>query len=349
MLAMQVGRAAVAMLAVFLVACGWRPESLGSPAAERDVRMDDGQVLHVRLFGSGPDTLLVVPGGIVFGAEYLVQTLGPLASGRTVIVPDLRGRGTSPDVADSTSLSVQRDASDVLALLDSLHLGRVSMFADHYGAAVAVLAAHRAPTRVGRLVLSAPIFPAAHYSGGLALGVGDTLWTRPYYKATERNEHLKTPTEFCRTHWPFYLGPMTPMDSTVRARMAPIICTESPTRLASAWGIKNRALAPFTRFDLQDTLRLLSQPTLVLTGDRAASIRDMAVLWAASMDSASMLTIPGTWPQFGWVQAPRPFFDAADTFLRGGVPAGLDVRSRVDTSALRDTTAESRDTTRRRD
>lgn len=344
-----VGAAIAAVLTLGGSACRPSAGPIDGPVVSREITMDDGQRVVVRLFGNGPDTVLVVPGGFSFGAEYLVQTLGPLGRGRTLVVVDPRGRGLSPDVQDSTTLTPGRDATDLLAMMDSLRLGPIGVVADHYGAMVVALAAHRSPTRFTRFVLTAPVFPAIVFSAGLGLGVGDTTWLRPYYKATERMAHVETPVSFCQAHWPFYLGPMTPMDSTILRRLAPTICAGPESRLRTAWGAKNKLLGRLADMDLRDTLAQLRVPTLVLSGDRNPAIRDIGVLWAGTIPDAQMKTIPLVWPQFMWITAPEPTFVAMDRFLRGEPVEGLDVRTPVAPTPDRDTTSVSRDTAKARD
>ncbi|MEU5553741.1 MULTISPECIES: alpha/beta fold hydrolase [unclassified Micromonospora] len=102
--------------------------------------------------GSGTEAappMVLVHGGGGDGTTW--DALAPtFARHRTVHVPDLRGMGSS-DRVGPYSLTVLRD--DLLALLGRLALERVVLVGHSLGAAVALLAAERAPERVTALVL----------------------------------------------------------------------------------------------------------------------------------------------------------------------------------------------------
>lgn len=92
-----------------------------------------------------------------FSAGTYRALLQPLADGRRILAPDLRGHGAT---RLPTTTAGRRDwsdhAGDVVALLDSLE--RPVVLAGHsMGATIAVLAANRRPDRVTRLALLDPV------------------------------------------------------------------------------------------------------------------------------------------------------------------------------------------------
>jgi pimeloyl-ACP methyl ester carboxylesterase len=107
------------------------------------MRLDvPGATLHYEVDGSGP-ALLLIPGGPADGRAF--AGLAPLLPG-TVITYDPRGLGRS--TCEPGDITVERQAEDVLALLDEIGSDRADVFA-HSGGAITALAL--VATRPGRL------------------------------------------------------------------------------------------------------------------------------------------------------------------------------------------------------
>jgi pimeloyl-ACP methyl ester carboxylesterase len=93
-----------------------------------------------------------------FNAMTYRMVLAPLAAGRRLIVPDLRGHGATHLNADPRkrrSWSDLRD--DVLALVEALDAPPVTLAGHSMGGTLAVLAAAARPARVSSLVLFDPV------------------------------------------------------------------------------------------------------------------------------------------------------------------------------------------------
>ncbi|MDF2745122.1 MAG: alpha/beta hydrolase fold protein, partial [Actinomycetia bacterium] len=109
-------------------------------------------MLHHTVTGSGPAVVLVHAG--VADGRMWDATRDGLADAWTVVVPDLRGFGESPEPpagADPWS-----NSGDVLDLLDHLGIAEAALVGASYGGQVATEVAAAAPDRVTRLVLLAP-------------------------------------------------------------------------------------------------------------------------------------------------------------------------------------------------
>jgi len=116
----------------------------------------DSAELAYHEHGSGPP-LLVIPGGPARDATYLGDLLAlATAIDRQLVVPDLRGTGSSLPDTDPTSHRADRIAADVAMLVDHLRAGRVDVLAHSAGANVALLVAERRPDLISRLVLVTP-------------------------------------------------------------------------------------------------------------------------------------------------------------------------------------------------
>jgi pimeloyl-ACP methyl ester carboxylesterase len=104
------------------------------------------------LVGSGPD-LVLVPGTFSDRRTWL-KVVGALAPRFRCLLLDPRGTGDTPD--PGTPFTPDDLVDDVLAAMDAAGVRRAHLVGHSLGAAVALLAAARHPSRAGRLVLVAP-------------------------------------------------------------------------------------------------------------------------------------------------------------------------------------------------
>jgi len=108
-------------------------------------------LLHHVVEGSGPAVLLLHAG--VADLRMWDAQVRELSHDHLTVRCDLNGFGGSPVRPGSSAC----DAEDVLALLDQLGVGDFSLVAASYGGHVGLQVATPAATRVGRMVLLAPL------------------------------------------------------------------------------------------------------------------------------------------------------------------------------------------------
>ena len=108
-------------------------------------------LLHHVVEGSGPAVLLLHAG--VADLRMWDAQVRELSHDHLTVRCDLNGFGGSPVRPGSSGC----DAEDVLALLDQLGVGDFSLVAASYGGHVGLQVATAAATRVGRMVLLAPL------------------------------------------------------------------------------------------------------------------------------------------------------------------------------------------------
>ncbi|MCA8279854.1 alpha/beta hydrolase [Burkholderia cepacia] len=115
------------------------------PAADAQgwLEHDGARIWHAS-FGLGPPVVLL-HGGLGHGGNWGNQVPALLAAGYRAIVIDSRGHGRS--TRDAQPYSYERMASDVLAVLDALHVGRARFVGWSDGACIALVLADRAPER----------------------------------------------------------------------------------------------------------------------------------------------------------------------------------------------------------
>lgn len=109
--------------------------------------------LHHTVSGTGPPVVLI-HAGVADSRMWAPQTSpGPagLADRFTLVAPDLRGFGRSPDATPEDA--PWSHAGDVLVLLDELGINTASLVGCSFGGQVALEVATLAPDRVDRLAL----------------------------------------------------------------------------------------------------------------------------------------------------------------------------------------------------
>lgn len=273
-------------------------------------RSYDGVELAYRELGSGPP-LLMIPGGPARDAAYLGD-LDDLAAatGRTVVLPDLRGTGSSQPDTDAVSHRADRIAADVATLADLLRVASVDVVAHSAGANVALLLAERRPDVVSRLVL---VTPGTRVVG---LGAEDSDWDdalgqrtgEPWYAelrdALEADEPTSAQEVVSQSlfygHW----------DNEARAHAASDQVQRNVA--ATGWFHEDAYEPDRTRAILAD----LAVPVRILVGERDPwpNQRGAAEL-AGLFPDASVTVLPGA-GHFPWVDDRSAYVEAVAAALR---------------------------------
>jgi pimeloyl-ACP methyl ester carboxylesterase len=119
------------------------PPSL--PATEvQGYIQNNGARIWYAAYGSGPAVILL-HGGLGHSGNWGHQVPALVKSGHRIIVIDSRGHGRS--TRDEQPYSYELIASDVLAVMDTLHLDKAHLAGWSDGACTALILAHKAPSR----------------------------------------------------------------------------------------------------------------------------------------------------------------------------------------------------------
>ncbi|MGE3846866.1 MAG: alpha/beta fold hydrolase, partial [Gammaproteobacteria bacterium] len=103
--------------------------------------------------GAGP-VMLLLGGTLGTARGDFASQLDEFSGDHRVVVPDRRGYGaTRPPDRDFPDGFYEREARDMLALVEALDLNEMVVFGWSEGAAVALWLAHLAPARVRALVI----------------------------------------------------------------------------------------------------------------------------------------------------------------------------------------------------
>lgn len=316
----------VSLVAFMAGACA-RPDAPPAVAVrEAMLPLASGDSLWYGVMGSGPDTIVVVPGGPSLGHAYLTALVRPLAAEHAVLLYDPRGRGrSSPLSAASAGVSPMTDAADLEVLLDSLRLLRPAYVAHGYGAVVLGTLARRAPARVRRAVLVAPELgsPTAIYD--LSSESMDSVAVKAYAADFRDSLFVRDEAEYCRRHWGFVFAPVEDVRPAVVQALADSACAgRSTTRPTSTEGaaIKTSILTAYgATYTHWDAFTNAPAGILVVQGDADQLHRFWSRIWAASARSGRMVEIRAASGLFPWVEQPAAVGTALRTFLAGEWPA----------------------------
>lgn len=127
----------------------------------------DGGDLQVWEWGPRDAPAVIALHGITAHGRSFRALAGALP-GHRVIAPDLRGRGGSRDVSGRFSMAAHAD--DVARIAEASHVDEAVVLGHSMGGFAAVVAAHRHPALVSRLVL---------VDGGLPLALPEALLALP--------------------------------------------------------------------------------------------------------------------------------------------------------------------------
>jgi pimeloyl-ACP methyl ester carboxylesterase len=114
-------------------------------ATEQGYVSNDGARIWYTTYGSGPPTILL-HGGLGHGGNWGYQVPALTSSGHRAIVIDSRGHGRS--TRDQRPYTYELMASDVLAVMDQLHVERAAFVGWSDGACTALILARQTPARV---------------------------------------------------------------------------------------------------------------------------------------------------------------------------------------------------------
>jgi pimeloyl-ACP methyl ester carboxylesterase len=112
---------------------------------ERGYVENDGARIWYATFGSGASVILL-HGGLGHSGNWGYQVPALVRSGYRAVVIDSRGHGRS--TRDTRPFVYERMASDVLAVMDRLHLEKAALVGWSDGATIALILAMQAPVRV---------------------------------------------------------------------------------------------------------------------------------------------------------------------------------------------------------
>lgn len=174
-----------------------------------ELRQLDAGVLSIGFADLGPRN--GPPVLLLHGWPYDIHTYEEVAprlaaAGYRVLVPHLRGYGTTRFLSDATPRNAQQTAiaADAIALLDALGIQQAVVAGCDWGARTACVMAALWPQRVKALVSVSGYLVTNVKAGGQPLAPADELaWWYQFYLATDRGRagYEKNHRDFARLIW----------------------------------------------------------------------------------------------------------------------------------------------------
>ena len=316
---------------LFLLSISLSQGARGCPAQQQQqpregyVRTADGVRLFYRVVGDGPETLVAVHGGPGNTFESILADLEPLAKGRRVIYYDQRGGGRSDLIRDRNKLAVSKHVADLEAVRSFFKLERMTLLGNSWGGMLVAYYAAAHPERVERMILHSPGEPTRAFA------------VEAVEEMQSRMDNRYTPAE--RKRYGFVSDPR----NWVRAEDPRAVCREFYTLLLPIYVSKPESMKSFKGdvcagpieavryqqvvntyimnslgdWDLLPSLGVVKAPVLVIHGEADPIPVESSEAWARAFPNAELLLVEGAGhlPQ---VERPEIFFDAVETFLKGG-------------------------------
>jgi pimeloyl-ACP methyl ester carboxylesterase len=263
--------------------------------------VDEGLRIHYRVVGTGADTV-VIPMD-----TWWPDDIQQLASGRTLILYDPRGRGRSDPVPDSVPAGLPEELEDLDRLREHLGIGRMALIGWSYLGGVVVLYAAEHPDHVSRVIQVGPIPPRRNPYWDLWLADYAARAPPGGAMTTADPQDRSGRTADCR---PALRATVIPQlgDTTVASVIADAVgCTHPNEDPAAIGHWLERMTASFGDWDWRSQAARVQAPVLTIQGTRG-------------FPAARLLRIYGVghYPAF---ERPDAFFRAVRDFLDGTWPA----------------------------
>jgi pimeloyl-ACP methyl ester carboxylesterase len=245
----------------------------------------DGIRMYYAEFGSGQPVLLL-HGGLA-NSDYWAGVIPILVRHHfRVIVADLRGQGRS--TRDARPYSYRLMGTDVLRLLDFLHLRRVDLVGWSDGGIIGLWIAMHEPQRLRRLFL----YGASSDPSGVRPDIGRNRTFAAYVRRTRAEYRARSPT---------------------------------PGGYDALRAAIERMWATQPHFTARQ-LHAIRVPTAIADGAHDEAIKHAQVEYLARAIAGARLIVFPDLSHFGMLQNPEEFSAAVIKFLQGETPAATRVK-----------------------
>lgn len=288
-----------------------------------DRKMTDGEtgfinVGDTRLFyqkiGKGKD-VLVIPLHL-----YLFEDFKHLAKNRTVIFYDVRNRGASDRVEDTSKLNIQQDVEDLETLRTHFRLKKFSLIGESYVGLMVVMYAMKYPQHVEKLIQIGPValkfgteFPK-ELTANDPTPVPDPAKLAKIEELRKQGLNKSNPKEFCEREWA-----VTAIMLVGKPDLASKV--HSPCKHPNEWDESLNRHFQYHFVSVQEldipreNVAKVSVPVLTIHGtkDRNAPYGG-GKEWSEILPNATLLTVKGA-AHVPWIDEPELVFGAIEKFL----------------------------------
>lgn len=243
--------------------------------------------------GSGPPVVLI--SGSNLDRRMWAAETDWLKRDFTVVRYDLRAHGQS-----DVPVSPFSHTDDLFSLLDELGIASASLIGLSAGSTIALDAALQAPTRVTRVVLTAPAIS------------GYVPKERPAF-FTDLIAALQA-RDFIKAQEVMLASPLFDVPTESRQLLRTMV-----TENGRLWNVPRELMKAPSR-PAAERLKDVAVPTLVLVGERdLAAQREQAVVLERQVPGATLVVVPAGGHMLN-LTSPEAFRSAVSSFLRAGKP-----------------------------
>ncbi len=274
--------------------------------------LDDGVAYAVSGSGEGAP-LLLLHGFTGSGHDWTIWQAG-MASDHRRIAIDLLGHGASDSPAPERH-AVERQAADIVTLLERMGAAPADVLGYSFGARVALRLAIDAPRAVQRLILESPSAGIRDAHARADRVTADGLWVEQLGRGDQAG--------FVRD-WaaqPIFASQRA-LPATVRDRVVEQRLVNRPAGLAaSLLGAGQGVMRP-----MQDRLLTIGTPTLVISGRLDPGGAERAAEVAAAIPGATHVNVDGA-GHTPHVETPERFRQLVEDFLAVPIPRSVPASS----------------------
>ena len=281
----------------------------------------DGSRLYYRKLGSGPQTV-IVPGGFLFGSAFD----GLAGKQRTLVFYDMRDRGASDRMEDTSKLTMENDVRDLETVRQHFSVKKFVPVGYSYLGFMVVLYAKDYPQHVERIVQLGPVarqwdteFPAHLTNRDMRQIISEEQWNslEELKKQGYDKSHAK---EYCEKRYQV-LRVMLVGDPKNADKIP------NPCHLSNEWPVNfDRHLEAHFVGSIQklkvtkEEVQKVSVSVLAIHGtkDRNAAY-GAGREWALTLPDARLVTVKGAAHQ-SWADQPELVLGSIETFLQGEWP-----------------------------
>ena len=296
-------------------------------ARESRIPIDDAS-LYTREIGRG-QPIIVLHGGPDFDHRYLLPDMDRLASAYRLIYYDQRGRGKSADYVDPEDVTLLSELDDLDRVREHFQLESAAVLGHSWGAVLALEYALRHPTLVSHLILMNPA-PASVSD----LAAFRTAYIQKLGGDLDRQRAIITSAAYkegdpeavaarYRLHFKPAIKRHQDYEKLMAAMKAAFI-SQGREGIVKARAVEDRLMRDTWQqddYDLLPSLRSLSMPTLVISGDHDFIPGEIAVHIARAIPNARLVTLKDC-GHFAYLECPVDVRKAIADFFRRTRAAG---------------------------
>jgi pimeloyl-ACP methyl ester carboxylesterase len=283
------------------------------------VTSSDGVRLYYAKVGSGSETT-ILPGRLFTFSDFR-----RLATGRRLIFYDMRNRGLSDALLDTSKISLQHDIDDLEAVRVHFGIDKPNLIGFSYLGKIVVLYAIQHPDHVHRIVQIGPVARKFGTKFPEALTAGDENKV-PAPAEIKKMEALYSngfardhPRQFCEMEWRIEQQRM--VGDPVNAERIPSPCEMKNEWPVHLWPHFEPLLASDQALEIpKESIARVTVPVLTIHGrkDRNAPYGGGRE-WDLLLPNARLITIDGA-AHMSWIEYPELVFPSIDLFLKGQWP-----------------------------